>query len=101
MTHEQFVEKLQANFDACIAIVRVKNKDYADDVDPFKNFRSATLVDISVDKAILVRVLDKLSRTSNLLGKEKEPAVADEKVVDTILDAINYLNILKVYLENK
>lgn len=99
MTNQEFIQKLEENFQRGIEIIKAKNHDYATDADPWKNFRFADLVGVGVDRAILVRVSDKLARISNLL--DKQAMVADEKVEDTVLDAINYLNILLVYLQAK
>lgn len=93
------LENVRETYDKGLAIIEKKNADYAGAGDPFKNFRSASVVGIAPDRAILVRTLDKLARISNLL--DKPPAVADEAVEDTILDAINYLAILKAYREMK
>lgn len=94
-----FIESIEKTYADGVAIVRKKNADYATESDPFRNFRSAGVVGVPVDRAILVRTLDKMSRISNLL--DKPPAVADEAIEDTILDAINYLAILKAYREMK
>lgn len=98
MTRKEFVEKLESNFKKGIDIVRSKNHDYAGDEDPWKNFRFAELVEVGVARAILVRLSDKLARISNLLDKEAK--VADEKIEDTVLDLINYANILLVFLQD-
>lgn len=95
----EFLNLLEDNFRRGMEIIEKKNHDYATDTDPWKNFKFAELVGIGVDRAILVRVSDKLARISNLLDKEAK--VADEKVEDTVLDAINYLNILLVYLQSR
>ena len=94
-----FLLSIEATFRAGLDLVKRKNADYAGDGDPFKNFRSAGVAGVSVERAILVRVLDKLARISNLLDKPQ--AVVDEALEDTILDAINYLAILKAYREQE
>lgn len=99
MKKEEFIKQLGDNYKRGIEIIRVKNSDYAGESDFYRNFRSAELVGVSVERAILVRVLDKISRISNLLDKEAK--VKDEKIDDTMVDAINYLNLLLVYLQNK
>ncbi len=92
MNQEQFLKLISEIYDEGLATIKLKNADYATDDDPFKNFRSAETIGVDVEKAILVRVLDKLSRIGNLLNKE--PSVVEESVEDTLLDAINYLAIL-------
>lgn len=99
MLRVNFIESIRNTFTKGIELVERKNADYAGADNPFKNFESALVVGIPVERAILVRVLDKLSRVSNLIGREAQ--VKDEKIEDTLLDAINYLAILKAYLEDK
>lgn len=99
MTTEQYNAFLQHNFDLGMVIMKEKNHDYAGLDDPFKNFKNVEMLGISVEKGILVRMIDKISRISNLL--ERPAQVADEKIQDTLLDLINYTNILKVYIDNK
>lgn len=99
MTTSEFIASIQKTYSDGIELIRAKNQDYAGEADPWKNFRSAEIVGLAPDHAILVRVLDKISRINNLRGNIA--AVGSEKVEDTILDCINYLAILKSYLENE
>ena len=99
MKTEDFIASISNTFEECLGIVAKKNADYADDGDPFKNFESSLLVGVRVNRAILVRIMDKITRISNLL--DRDAVVMDEKISDTISDAINYLAILRAYLENK
>lgn len=81
-------------------IMLAKNHDYSGEVDAFRNFKMVEQLGISsVEQGLLVRMTDKLSRVSNLLGKEGK--VLDEKVEDTLLDLANYAVILKCYMESK
>jgi hypothetical protein len=97
MNTQQFLEHIKKTFDNCLNIVELKNSDYAGSQDyPFKNFENSLLIGVSPERGILVRITDKLSRISNLLNSEAK--VKDEKIEDTINDAINYLAILKAYL---
>ena len=93
MNRDEFVKNIESTYTECVDLILKKNADYATAVDPFQNFRNASVVGVSVERAILVRVMDKISRISNLLDKEAE--VKDESINDTIHDAINYLAILK------
>jgi len=91
-----FKETLDKMYEIHIA----KNHDYAGKANPFKNFELVEAVGVcSVEKGILVRMCDKMSRISNLL--ETEGKVADEKIEDTLCDLANYSVILKCYLEQK
>jgi hypothetical protein len=87
-------------FNKCFATAVKKNNDYGgSNNDPFANFRNSTIAGVSVEKGILVRLMDKMSRISTLL--DKEAMVKDESITDTIEDAINYLAIMKAYINLK
>ena len=91
--HNPLVLDCRNTFITCVDILEAKNADYAGDSDPLKNFNASEIVGVDRERAILVRVMDKISRISNLL--DKDPLVLDETLEDTISDAINYLAILK------
>jgi len=93
MNKTEFFEGIEETYKECFEIVKKKNLDYAGEDDQFKNFRSAFVVGLDYKKAILVRILDKFSRISNCI--DREVAVKDEQIEDTIKDAINYLAILR------
>jgi hypothetical protein len=87
-------------FERCYLTAIAKNNDYGgSNGDPFANFRNSTIAGVSVEKGILVRLMDKMSRISTLL--DKEAMVKDESITDTIEDAINYLAIMKAYINLK
>lgn len=100
MTQGQFIKEIREIYDDCVSIVERKNNDYAADHDPFKNFRFSELAGVSVEKAIIVRMLDKMSRISNLIENGKEIKVKDESVEDTLKDLANYSAILISYLRD-
>jgi len=95
MNQEQFIANIQGTFAVGLDLIKKKNSDYANSHNPFRNFESASIIGLKVEHAILVRILDKISRISNLI--DKDAAVKDESLEDTIIDAINYLAILKAY----
>jgi hypothetical protein len=99
MTNEQFIQSIEKSYADGVALIKIKNADYANPTNPFKNFESAIVADVDVKRAILIRVLDKISRISNLL--EREPKVVEEKLEDTVLDCCNYLAILKAKIEDE
>jgi hypothetical protein len=99
MNQKQFLQEIEDTYKKALKIVKLKNSDYATNQDPWKNFRSAEIVGVDVKRAILVRTLDKMSRIGNLL--EKSPHVIEEKIDDTILDAINYLAILLAKIKDE
>lgn len=85
-----------------ISIMKAKNADYAgnEDVTGLRNFElSANVAKVKMSQGILVRLMDKMSRIGNLLTQEAK--VADEKIQDTILDAINYLAILEYAIKEE
>lgn len=99
MTRQQLQDSIKRTFEQAAKIAEAKNMDYASSEDGFKNFRSAELVKINMEKSILIRIMDKISRISNLLDRPN--VVKDESIADSILDAINYLAILKAKLEDE
>ena len=94
---QSFLTRLQELSDQNVQTAIRKNKDYATSEDPFANFRASEALGVSTARGILVRVSDKLARAANLL--DRPPAVTEESLDDTLADASNYLNILRVFLE--
>jgi len=88
-------------FSSCLKILEAKNHDYSKGDDEFRNFKMiGVLTDrISVEDGILVRISDKIARIANLMDGT-QGRVLDEKLEDTIRDAINYLVILLAYLSS-
>lgn len=97
MTRSAMLSSIEHTFKTALDIISKKNADYGADADPFRNFRTAEVLGLSVEKAILVRLMDKISRINNLL--EREARVSDESMADTLVDSIAYLAILKAYRE--
>jgi len=94
------VKEVSTIFNECIEILKAKNKDYSGEADSFGNFRMCEMLGICrTECGILVRITDKLARTANLL--DKEPAVRDERIDDTLKDLINYSAILLAYLRSR
>tara|TARA_R100000697_G_scaffold121905_1_gene150102 strand:- start:235 stop:561 length:327 start_codon:yes stop_codon:yes gene_type:complete len=90
------------NYDAIINKAKElcdnKNVDYAQQDEPFSNFEMVEAIKIcNTSTGILVRISDKIARIANLLERNAEAAVKDEKVEDTMLDLINYSVILMSY----
>jgi len=96
---EEYFDQLGSNFTDGLELMKLKNKDYSGIVNPFKNFESSEIVGVSVERAILVRIMDKVCRVSQLLDNEAE--VKDEKINDTLMDLQNYANILNTYIHFK
>ena len=102
MNKQQFLESIENSYKEAMEIIEKKNADYAVESNPFRNFEYATYCNVSVEKAILVRISDKFARLANLIDKgEENRQVLDETTADTIVDICNYLVILKAYMEDK
>ena len=99
MTTQEFLEDIEKSHTAMMEITRRKNADYSGIDDPFRNFHNAEIVGVSLEQGILVRMMDKISRISNLIKQEAQ--VKDESIEDTLLDLANYSLILKTYLTSK
>lgn len=110
-TIEGFLEFQRLNAEKRIRTCARKNSDYADaasaenEGDPYKVFRNFIAVEklgiCTAETGLLVRLTDKFVRTVNLIKKAERgegAAVVDESVVDTILDAQNYFDLLHGYL---
>lgn len=80
-------------------ILRKKNADYSLET-PLGNFYlSEALQACSAENGIINRIGDKLSRIVAVRAKGAQ--VQDEKLMDTIVDAINYLVLLAAVIEDK
>lgn len=99
MTHDELLSSIRKTHDDGLQLIVTKNKDYAKAHDAFSNFRHSELIGVAPERAILVRIMDKMARIGNCVGRPTE--VSDETIEDTLLDAVNYLCILKAYLENE
>lgn len=96
----ELIKTARELYDEALSIFIKKNHDYTPSDDPISNFRFAEALNITTtEKAILVRLMDKIVRIS--VGLNKEYMVKDEKMKDNILDAINYLAILYYAIEEK
>jgi len=103
MVDREWLEKeFKKSFDECYKIVVAKNKDYAGEGDPFRNFKSIELNNItSVETGFLVRMQDKWSRIITLINNDGKANVKEEKLEDTLNDFVNYLTLLKLYRKSK
>lgn len=80
-------------FSQALETMKKKNADYSGDRESMKNFKiSAQVAGVKMSQGILTRLCDKVTRIGNLINKEA--AVKDETVFDTIQDLINYAAIL-------
>lgn len=98
-TTDDLVKSVENTYKQGIELIKTKNKDYAGNGDPFQNFNACTVIGVSPEKALLVRITDKLTRIANLI--EKPAQVKDEAITDTLVDLCNYSAILKAMIESK
>lgn len=100
MNLEELLNEMEKTFKKCLETAKLKNQDYANNLDCFSNFSSIEELGITkTEIGFLVRMQDKWSRIINLIDKDN--SVKDETINDTIDDFINYLALLKAYLKNK
>lgn len=87
-----------------LALSERKTQDYADEEDVLRNFKLRhqllSLLDIRpherAEDVYLADILLKLQRLCNLLHSRRRPA--NESVQDTLVDMINYINLLRTAL---
>jgi hypothetical protein len=96
---KEFLARMAELYAYNVELSRRKNSDYADNEDPFKNFRACEFYGVSAARGIIVRMSDKLTRVANLL--DRDAAVRDESILDSLSDLANYSMILRMYLENE
>ena len=65
----KFLNSMSQNALDALQLVIKKTQDYATIDDPYRNFRMSESVGVSLEKGILVRMCDKLSRLGNLVEK--------------------------------
>ena len=86
------------------ALSRKKNHDYSggkDATHAFLNFIKCEELGLcKTETGILVRLSDKLSRLNTLADSNLKYEVDDERVLDTVLDIINYTVILYAYIQS-
>lgn len=97
---KKFVASMIQNTNDAIELVLKKTKDYATIDDPYRNFRLCESVGVQLEKGILVRMCDKLSRVGNLI-EHNDPSVKGESIQDTLIDIMNYANIMLCYIQQK
>lgn len=97
MTQTELLARINTTFSQCFSLIKKKNEDYATPTNALKNFQGSTLIGVSINRAILVRLMDKITRIGNLLDLQAS-SVKNESLEDSIIDAINYLAILKAAL---
>lgn len=93
MTKEDFLAFFDTTVSDCLELLKKKNADYGGQkLDFLYNFKNG-IHNVSPSNAVMVRLSDKFVRLKSLFGCDV-CNVTDEKIEDTIKDAINYLIIL-------
>ena len=83
--------RLHSHLTGCAkSLMRLKNRDYGENDDPFRNFRAHGLL------GILVRLHDKLARLQTFV-ETGTLTVKSEPVTDCVLDIINYSILFEGY----
>lgn len=100
-TQKDFINRLNELYTGNVQISMKKNADYANENDPFQNFRICEALGIPAEVGLIVRMSDKLMRAANLITPGREAKVTDETILDTLSDLANYSMILRMYLEQK
>lgn len=99
MKQKELIQFAKEKFDRCLEIMDAKNHDYSYGDDALTNFKSVEMFGVKVEDGFLTRLTDKFKRISNLLRRPAK--VLDEKIEDTILDAVNYLILLLAYITDR
>lgn len=100
MNNQELIKEFNSILSEMSAILQAKNSDYSDQKDAFSNFTNVEKLNITTaERGILVRMTDKITRICNLI--DKDPAVKDEAIEDTLMDLANYSVILLAYIRNK
>lgn len=101
MTHHQLFQLHESLCSQARELMRKKNQDYtAGSADCFANFRSAEFLEISPEVGILLRCLDKFKRIL-AFSKSGTLSVANESVMDSIRDIINYMVLVAGLIQEK
>jgi len=96
-------EELMRLFDTFVKqnrdIIGRKGNDYSGNTDRLRNFKSSAVVKVQPENGILVRIMDKITRISELL--EHDSMVKSESIEDTISDMSNYVFLLYALIKSK
>lgn len=96
----EVLEFRKAMYEKSMNLVQRKGADYNRDQqqqgDTLFNIRVAEVLGIvpTAERGILVRLSDKFMRLISLVHPDRDPAVTDESVLDTVADIHNYVDYL-------
>ena len=95
---ELYLKELRALAEKRLSIIDKKVRDYAQEDDPFLNFKvSAQMAGIDVEQGMVYLMAIKLTRIANLL--KHPPAVTSESINDSLNDLSNYADIMNIFRE--
>lgn len=102
MNKQEYLEFHKNFCNRMIEITEKKNADYTgNSLSPFSNFEKAEQLNIcTTEQGFLVRLMDKISRLISFVQKGVFE-VAEESLLDTALDAANYLCLFAAYIQSK
>ncbi len=94
LTHRDAIAVQLGLFAQALAITLDKRADYANDEDPYSNFRYGNdILDLPDWKRPMARNLEKFSRRANIMRKGGVTRAADDPFVDAARDSINLIHI--------
>jgi len=104
---EKYVRSVAAIFKNALAVLNQRSLKYTGPGDPFANFdEAAEIADVDVTQGIMTRFGDKVGRIRRGLQNYRDEIngadrveFVDESFHDSVVDAINYLAIVLVYVE--
>jgi len=99
MTQKEYFTEFEKECKQELQLTISKNTDYANENDAFKNFKGIEFLTdgkVTLEEGIITRLTDKFQRVINLL--ERENAVKNESITDTLRDISVYAKILRIYL---
>lgn len=78
-------------FRRALEVMRKKRRDYSGNEDPFANFRASAFLGIEPWRGAMLRLMDKLARMQHVAEAGGLHHVEDETLLDTAIDALNYV----------
>ena len=92
MTKDELLGLYDVLTTECKDVLEKKGNDYSGDIDRLRNFKAVDIVKVHPVQGIMVRMIDKMTRMSELLTKKSK--VVSESIDDTALDLFNYAFLL-------
>lgn len=99
MLREDLIKSVKESHKKCLEIMDCKGADYANNEDALLNYKYCELLDVSAEKYMLCRVIEKICRVNNLFNKDHK--TADESITDSLLDISNVILFIKAHIDEK